>query len=304
MGRNLLFVIFLLISTAAFAQKAEELIPQLLDSAQTYQFSNYDKANQLAANAEKLIRQAGVSAYPAALIRSYRIRITSNRYFARPQLVKKYLDEAEASLKQFKRDLGQEYFSLRIEIKISRAGYLQETENYDGALALFLEILDEIKQLPSSSENCLKLYRTMQYIALIHRIKGEFESSINQYLASIPYFDCYEDSKYPPDYSLVFRNVGMVFLAKQDFKMPESIFFERAIPCRYFGTDPIINQLLLPRELYWQKRWLHFTENRNNTTVVCMCFAMLKNILNTVSHFRVAITSAWGKLMREPEIMP
>jgi len=225
MGRNLLFVIFLLISTAAFAQKAEELIPQLLDSAQTYQFSNYDKANQLAANAEKLIRQAGVSAYPAALIRSYRIRITSNRYFARPQLVKKYLDEAEASLKQFKRDLGQEYFSLRIEIKISRAGYLQETENYDGALALFLEILDEIKQLPSSSENCLKLYRTMQYIALIHRIKGEFESSINQYLASIPYFDCYEDSKYPPDYSLVFRNVGMVFLAKQDFKNAREYLF-------------------------------------------------------------------------------
>ena len=257
----------LLAASIVSAQKAGESIPRLLDSARSYTFNNYEKTSQFVMEIESLAQHDGARDHAASLVRAYYTLITSSRFFVRLQECKKHLDRSDNLLAQFKDELGPDYLPLLADIKISKAGYLYEIEDYDKALTLLSAVLEEIAGLPRTSENCFRLYNASQYIAIIHRVKGEYESSINQYLAGIPYYECSRNKAYAADYSLVFRNIGRAYLAKKDFKNAKSFLFRARDSLQVFWTKsvnksaPASSGIVLSETLASYYRELHQTDS-------------------------------------------
>ncbi len=198
--------------------QAGEKIPRLLDSAKHYQFINFDRTIEFAEKAEQLIISAGVENNAGHFIQSLQLRITACRYFKHFQLCRQYLDRVDELTENFKVELGENYRTAVIFNLQSRAGYYYDIDDYEKSLAYFTQALQGLRQLPQTDWTCYMLFNVSQYIASIHGARGELEASINQYLTSVPYYECYIATAGPQSFSsLVFRNIGLAYLTKGDY---------------------------------------------------------------------------------------
>ena len=224
MKRALAWIGFLL-SISAYSQEAGETIPRLLDSAQWYQFGNYNKTLGFLNEAEKLIQTKGAKNSVAFLVRAYQIRIMANRVFSHPSLTRQALVQMEKTVSESKNELGPTYEESRRDVASLWAQFYTDIDDYERALGLFNESLTEFEKLPQTNKNCRDLYMISEYIAGIENIKGEWEASINQHLASVAYYKCF--TKSGTDYALQFRNIGSVYLTKGDY-MNARAYLDRA----------------------------------------------------------------------------
>src|SRR4029079_14943568 len=84
--------------------------------------------------------------------------------------------------------------------------------DYDKSLEDLLILQMKFKKLPQSVDLCTQLYTILNDIAAIYLQRGEYEASVNQLLASIPYWECAGS-----DYTTVYRNIGTTYLNKGDY---------------------------------------------------------------------------------------
>jgi len=94
--------------------------------------------------------------------------------------------------------------------------YYFSTSDYERALEIFVKLTSEFKKLPKSAETCEHLDRISRYMAAIHSLKGEYEASVNQYMASLPYLECAATKT--SDFSVIYRNIGTTYLKEKDYK--------------------------------------------------------------------------------------
>jgi|GEM_PF-2279088 len=206
-----------LLSTFCYSQKAGENIPRLLDSARWYQFGDYSKTLSFLNAAEKLIQENGAKNNAALLVQAYQIRIVTNRVFSHPSLTRQALVQAGLIVDELKNDLDSTYQESKRDIALLWAQFYTDIDDYDRSLELFNKLLDEFEKLPRTNKTCINLYMISEYLAGIENIKGEWEASINQHLASVAYYTCIAKGS-DTDYVLLFRNIGSVYLTKGDYR--------------------------------------------------------------------------------------
>jgi tetratricopeptide (TPR) repeat protein len=215
---GVLIVLFLGLFSSLYGQNNSD-IKSLLDSASRIQYFDFDETEQLVKQAEELIHLRGKHNHGHDLIRCFKIRIQSCIAFSRFRLWRQYMDETARLLIQNKQALGEEYSKLWLDNELSQAQYYTGISDYGKARELFIHLLNEFKKLPVSPENCSSLMTICNYLATIHFRHGEFEAAINQYMAAIPYSECYKSSISGPAsyYPLAYRDIGRTYTAKKDY---------------------------------------------------------------------------------------
>lgn len=220
----LLIGILCLISSGLLSATADDKEKQLLDSASSIKYIDYEKTMAVLDEAEQVVRMEGNTQAPGFLLEVLKIRIISTRYFVHLSLCRQYLLEAKELILKSKKDLGDQYEQYLLDNDLSWGEYYYKIEDNYHALAIFSTSIERLRRRDLSTDNCLDIYSTTSYIAAIQFATGENEAAINQYLASIPYYECYRDKSKPPNYSLIYRNVGQVYLAKKQYKEARRYF--------------------------------------------------------------------------------
>src|SRR5258706_3505802 len=210
---GLLIVLFL-------SAKAQEVgIKVLLDSAKSVWYVDFDRTDHLAKQAERKFNIRGPSGDIVDLINLYNLRIQSCNAFSRLQLWRQYVTELDEYLANNKNSLRPEEYKLfSLQNELSWAQYYDGISDHEKALEIFAMLLSEYEGLPRSVEVCSKLHVISNEIAQIHFQNGEYEASIYQHLASIPYIECASSGTGALSFSLTYRNVGTAYLRKEDFK--------------------------------------------------------------------------------------
>ncbi|HEV8512612.1 MAG TPA: CHAT domain-containing protein [Cyclobacteriaceae bacterium] len=216
MKSGLLYCIMVSLSVTAYCQG--DRVTNLLDSAKNLWYLDFDKTNEFVKQAEGVVngRKDGNL---TALIHLYNLRILSCNAFSRFQLWRQYINELDTFLEENKKLLSpEEYklFSLRNDLLLAQ--YFNAISDNGKALELLVKLQSDFKTLPQSADVCYKLGSIANDIADIHSLNGEYEASVNQYLASIPYFECAAGNKTGLGYySLIYRNIGAVYFEKKDY---------------------------------------------------------------------------------------
>jgi CHAT domain-containing protein len=205
-----------MISCFSIAVHGQDSIKDLLDSAESIWFVDFDKTNELVKKAEHIAAKKGITGNVSDLINLYDIRIQSCHAFNRFQLWRQYIQELQEFLEENKSVLDPKVYEWFQLIKnLSRAQYFNAISDNISASQLFVKLISDLKKLPQSSEVCNKMNVIANDLADIHRRNGEYEAAINQLLASITYLEC---SGLRPEYALVYRNIGFTYLEQRDFK--------------------------------------------------------------------------------------
>src|SRR5688572_20739026 len=189
MTRIILVILIVGISNQLYGQDHRLQIDQLLDSARSLWYVDFDKTDQLLDEAEKLIKSQR-QGNAAELIIVYETRLNSCNAFSRIQLWREYLSKIDSLLVEHRSELGDNYQFKRLNNELLRAQYYFAISDDTKALDLFVAILNEHKSLPESAKNCSRIHQVGNEIAGIHTRRGEHEASINQLLAGIPYLEC------------------------------------------------------------------------------------------------------------------
>lgn len=198
---------------SANAQRAT--VRALLDSARLSWYSDFDKTDEFVRQAERMVSVQESGSYVSDLIQLYDLRIQSCFAFSRFQLWRLYIKKLQAFLEENKGALSpQEYKLFMLRDNFSHAQYLNAIGDAANALKLFVKLLKELKELPQTPEICGWLYVISNDVAQLHLTNGEYEAAINQHLAGISYLECTGD----PSYTLVYRNIGLAYFKKKDYK--------------------------------------------------------------------------------------
>src|SRR6478609_3360879 len=191
-------------------------LKNLLDSAKSIWYADFDKTDRLVKQGEQFAAANGLKGNEANLIDLYNLRVQSCNAFLRLQLWRQYADELSAFILKNKAALSpQDYTLFTLRNELARAQYHSTINDRRKALELYLSLLTELKKLPQSPDVCENIYVISNDVAEIHSKNGEYEPAVNQFLAGIPYNEC---SFGETDLSLVYRNVGAVYLRKKDYK--------------------------------------------------------------------------------------
>lgn len=185
-------------------------IDSLLQKASEIQYQNFAESDSLYEVAAQKIFEAGIESDPNLWIRLLHERAFASLFHSKLASVRKYLTESYSTINKYSHLLNPDSDSLRAQTQVIEANYYYAIGNYSGALANLNEAERFFHQYRSQSA-CRTLYETLQFQASIYYLQGEFESCIDRYLASIPYYDCYRSEGTFPNYILVNRNVGQAY---------------------------------------------------------------------------------------------
>ncbi|HEU5292983.1 MAG TPA: CHAT domain-containing protein [Cyclobacteriaceae bacterium] len=217
MTRIILAILFVGISNSLYGQDSRQQVDQLLDSARLLWYVDFEKADRLLTQAETLASKDSIGD-PSSLFQIYELRIGSCIAFSRLQLWRKYLGKIDSLLVVNKVELGEDFQLRKVQNDLQRAQYYFAINDDARSLQLFTQVLSNYKKLPESAEVCDNIRIVCNEIASIHTRRGEFEASINQYLASLPYLKCVDRYRGESrNNSVTFRNIGQVFLDKGDY---------------------------------------------------------------------------------------
>ncbi|MEX2233881.1 MAG: CHAT domain-containing tetratricopeptide repeat protein [Cyclobacteriaceae bacterium] len=183
----------------------------LVDSANNLAKSNFKKSDSLYNEAEVLIRNYGPSQNALIWINLQHYRASAAFYSYKFSHVQKYINEAYASIEKFSDYITNKKDSLKAETKFIQAVYFNDIGKYDHALENLIELENYIKGTEDNVEKCKRIFQIIQYQAYIYQVKGEYESAVNGYLSSIPYYDCYRDKIKTPNYLLIYRNIAVAY---------------------------------------------------------------------------------------------
>ena len=191
----------------------EDEIRNLSDSAKTTWYTDFKKTCQIVERAERIIAERGLQGNERYLIDLYNCRILSCNAFSRLQLWRQYTSQLDEFLAKNKNAISREDYSwFGLRNKLAIAQYYLHINDYDKSLEDLLILQMEFKKLPQSVDLCTQLYTILNDIAAIYLQRGEYEASVNQLLASIPYWECAGS-----DYTMVYRNIGTTYLNKGDY---------------------------------------------------------------------------------------
>lgn len=229
MGRIAIAVLplFFLVS---FQQKpssrfANSTFDSLLNAADALLYHDFSKSDSLYSQAERMLVEAGIDKYEFSWIDLNTRRALASIYNSRYSLGRKYLEVSREALKNA-RGIGGEYAdSLSHSVAFAEALYFWNTGNYEEALSNLTAVADYTKSRPRTSASCQQLFRTLQFQASLYRMKGEYESAVNEYLASNAYYDCYRDPGQCANYVLTYRNVGNTLTEKGDYQRALEFFW-------------------------------------------------------------------------------
>jgi tetratricopeptide (TPR) repeat protein len=217
--RVTILIVFVLIFSPLHCQDSHyTLVKNLLDSAAKLQYVDFDQTEKLVRQAENLIVNHDQKEGIIHLIRGYEIRIQSCINFSQFRLYRQYLDDVDRLLERNKQMLDDAYVKHLLQNEFSKAQYYNWIDDYRKAQEIFTRLLDEYKKMPESMESCRALQFISNDLASIHYRFGEFEASVNQFMACVPYYECY--CRYlsrSGDYTLIYRNIGQAYLAKKDY---------------------------------------------------------------------------------------
>ena len=218
MTRIILAILIIGFSNLLYSQDHRLEIKQLIDSAGTLWFRDFDKTDQLVKKAEKLISLSGEQGYEADLLNLYNFRIQSCYATSRLQLWKSFITEQEKALHIYREKLDpNDYNYFRLTNGISLAQYYVEINDLNNAQELFTKLFEELKTLPGSKKICGQLFTINNYLAGINQRKGEYEAAINQHLASIHYYECNNPGGGGYN-STIYRTIGLLYLEKGAFQ--------------------------------------------------------------------------------------
>ncbi len=289
-----LVTIFIFSFTSGVAQKRS--IEILLDSAKSTWFVDFDKTEQLVKHAERIIAQERLAGNESDLIDLYNCRIQSCYAFSRLQLWKRYANELGEFLTKNRNSLSdrdRQWFSLRN--KLALAQYYYKITDFSKSLEALSQLQIEFKKLSRSKEVCNQLYAIANDIAAIHAQRGEYEASINQLLASIPFWECFVTNA--SDYSLIYRNIGSAYLNKGDFRQAQKYLSlaERSVQGA-LKRDPF-GQSRIALSLYETQASFYERTAKHDSALVAMQKAIpLLTLRNIDDSFRGRISFSLGKL--------
>jgi CHAT domain-containing protein len=217
MARIILVILIFGMSNNLCGQDHRLPIKQLLDSAKSIWYVDFDKTDQLLTRAEKLLKSPDAGNV-ADLFKVYELRAGSCQAFSRLQLWREYIAIVDSLLIQHKPILGADFKRVTLPHEISRAQYYFQINDEIKALEIFSQLQSEHKKLPESLEACERLSIINNDISNIHRRRGEYEASINQLLSSLRYYDCSDRLlDEPKSRVVIYRNIGATYLEKGDY---------------------------------------------------------------------------------------
>jgi len=212
-------IVFLFFSDSVFSQsdKLPASFDSLVRAGNAMMYQDFEKADQFLTKAETIILSRGADQHPIPWINLLQSRAMTFYYNFKFAEAKEYLDKSFSAIRLSKRLHREQSDSLAMESKFMLALYYQDLAQYDDALSYLDSVELYVKRNGHGTSQCLRLFQVAQYQASTYQLKGEYESAINQYLASIPYYDCYRDKTTSPNYALTYRNIGRAYLLMDNY---------------------------------------------------------------------------------------
>lgn len=280
--------------SSAVAQK--DRISILLDSAGTTWFIDFDRTDQLVRRAEQIFAHEELPLEESSLIDLYNLRIQSCNAFSRLQLWKQYVHELDEFLARNRTSLRQkdrQWFSLRNKVAIAQ--YYVKINDFDKALKTLSRLQVEFKKIPSSKEVCDQLRAISNDIAAIHSKRGEYEASVNQLLASIPYWECAINNT--SDYSLIYRNIASSYLNKGDYKQAQKYLRSSEYSIEQALKRDPLGKSRIALSLYETEASFYERVGKHDSALLAMQKAIpLLNLKNIDNSFKGRISLSLGKL--------
>ncbi|MEO5599884.1 MAG: CHAT domain-containing tetratricopeptide repeat protein [Cyclobacteriaceae bacterium] len=187
----------------------------LVDAGYELMYHNYERSDSLYSEAEQIIKQSGIEDNAVRWIDLLNRRAMNAYYNSKYALTNHYINEAAKDVAKLTKQLQHRHDSLRFALKFTQANLFFSLSRYDDALENFNSVETFIKTWPREHQ-CKRLFQIIQWQASIYLLKGEYESAINQYIASLMYKDCYSKGEQSWFYLLAYRNLATAYLKKGD----------------------------------------------------------------------------------------
>jgi CHAT domain-containing protein len=245
-------------------QPVTDQLDSLLHEAQDVAYENYRRSDSLYQQAERIIISAGIRHFPLYWIGLHHQRATLAFINEEFSLCEKYLTASFQELQSFEKSFSKPTMdSLKNRLDFIHGLYYRSLGRYDDALSKLSQVENYHKSMPVSPEACRTLFQVTQYQASIYEMKGEFESAINQYIASIEYYNCYRDKNKCPNYVLIYRNIGQAFQNKGDHQSAHQYFREAKANLDTCLKDPSYDHIISHTLILYRSIAEHFILTRN-----------------------------------------
>lgn len=208
---------FILVISSFLAQGQQSELSQLLDSARELWYKDFDKTNQLLNRAEQYLGSRNDSSSIQAKLAVFQCRLSSCQAFNRYRLWKENLERIDKFLLDHKDKLGNQFDLLHLENELALAMYYVEIHDHSRALPLLVHVQETLRTWPQTEIVCHNLFLTTNYLAAIYLSRGEHIAAINQNLAGLPYFNCFNLNSTNGYDALIYRNVGLNYIEIGDF---------------------------------------------------------------------------------------
>ncbi|MEX2234074.1 MAG: CHAT domain-containing tetratricopeptide repeat protein [Cyclobacteriaceae bacterium] len=203
-------------ASVAQTQHLPSRYDSLVNAGYELMYDNYERSDSLYSEAELIIKQSGIENNAVRWIDLLNRRAMTSYYNSKYVLTNHYINEAVKAVSQFKKPLQHRYDSLQFALKFTQANLFYSLGRYDDALENFIRVEEFIKTWPREYQ-CTRLFQIVQWQAAIYSLKGEHESAINQYIASLLYKDCYPKKNEAWFYVVAYRNLASAYFKKGDF---------------------------------------------------------------------------------------
>lgn len=192
-------------------------VDSLIGKALRIRMDNFSAADSIYDLASQMIVERGVQNYPTLYVSLLHHRAVSALLNGSLSSTRNYLEQSYAVIDKSKPLPGARADSLTAQTQLIQATYFYFIGSYENALQNLDRVQAYLRGQQESRSKCESYYQALQYQASIYLLQGEYESCIDRYLASIPYYDCYRSRSESPNYILVYRNIGQAYIKKRDF---------------------------------------------------------------------------------------